>query len=82
MTTRIGKLRYYPNSILGRGNGTTVFKGIFNESIFGVAKNELVAVKRVLKIDVSWREVNIMKKVTDNPYILRLIHTEKKGDFL
>ena len=80
MTTKIGKLKYDPNSIIGHGNGTTVFSGFFKRNLLG--SNTPVAIKRVQKSDVSLREVEIMKKTNDNPYILRYIHIEITNDFL
>ncbi len=74
------KLRYDPNTVLGNGNGTIVFRGIFRQGIFG--SDEPVAVRRIPKNDISLREVEIMKKTTGNPHILRLIHANIKEDFL
>ncbi len=80
MTTKIGKLIYDHSEVLGQGNGTTVFSGIFRESFFG--SDNPVAVNRILKNDVSLREVEIMQKLTGHPNIVRLFHVEKKDDFL
>jgi len=81
MTTKIGKLTYDPKNIIGHGYGTTVFSGYFKRSlIFG--RNQPVAIKHILKNDVSLKEVEIMKKISDNPYILRVIHIEMTNDFL
>lgn len=79
-TIKVGKLRYDPDAVLGKGNGTTVFRGTFRKGILG--SDEPVAVKRIPKNDISLREVEIMKKTTDNPHILRLIHAKIKDDFL
>lgn len=80
MATKVGKLRFDHSDVLGRGNNTVVFSGIFRESFFG--SDDPVAVKRVLKSDVSLREVEIMKKLTGHPNIVRLFHVEIKDDFL
>ena len=85
MTTTIGKLRFGigPDTILGRGNDSIVFSGFCKETYLLVFESdEPVAVKRVPKIDISQREVDIMKKTTGNPNILRLIHIEKDNDYL
>ena len=82
MTTKIGKLRYDSNNIIGSGSyGTLVFSGFFKRSLFGSDKP--VAIKRIQKgNDVNLKEVEIMKKATDNAYILRFIHIEMTKDFL
>jgi len=81
MTTKIGKLTYDSNNIIGRGSyGTTVFGGFFRRGLLG--SDNPVAIKRVQKSDASLKEVKIMKKTTDNPYILRFIHIEMTNDFL
>ncbi len=81
MTTKIGKLRYDPKNILGQGSyGTTVFSGFFKRSLFG--SDNPVAIKRLQRSYISLNEVEIMKKTTDNPYILRFIHIEMTDDAL
>lgn len=88
-TTTVGKLRYFPTKILGRGSFGTVFSGFYvysDGSIFRPAKSTLVAVKRVERglIDESVirREEELMKKATDHPNILKLVHTEMNAEFL
>lgn len=84
MSKKIGKLRYDDKikSILGIGYfGNTVFSGFFKRSLFG--SDNPVGVKRIQRSDdVSLKEVEIMKKITDGPNTLRLIHMEKTSDFL
>lgn len=90
MTTKIGRLKYDPNNIVGKGSyGTIVFSGFLRESREGFFERVLqpkiyepVAIKRVAKSEVSLGEVGIMKNTFDSPYILRLIHTEDNNDFL
>lgn len=81
MSTKIGKLKYYPTEFLG-SDGNTVFKGIFRKSLLGNDKL-IVAVKRVQKnAIINLKEVEVMKKIPDHPHLLRLIHTEENKDFL
>ncbi len=82
---RVGKLTYETNtnSILGRGSFGTVFPGFLE--IKG-SSHQPVAVKRILNSELEapfiQREVELMKKVSDHPNILRYICTEKDVDFL
>ena len=80
---KVRNLTYETSSILGRGSFGTVFSGFLE--IKG-SHNQSVAVKCVLNSDLEapfiQREVDLMKKVSDHPNILRYICTEKDVDFL
>ena len=85
----VGKLRYDPTKILGKGSFGTVFRGshvYLDGSIFRTAKSTPVAVKRVEKCRVDesivrWEE-EILKLANNHPNILSYIHTEIDAEFL
>jgi len=83
MVTRVGKLNYIQTKIIGRGSyGTVVFQGYL-----GLYENyRPVAVKRLQRSHVNpsliQREVELMKRASDHPNILRYIHTEIDPNFM
>jgi len=88
MTTKVGKLEFNQNDILGKGSsGTFVYRGFFLGSNSSESKPTLLAIKRIVKtlLDQSTdlhKEVEIMKSSGNHPNILRIIHTEMNDDFL
>lgn len=73
---RIGRILYYPDSILGRGsNGAVVFRGTYND--------RLVAVKRMLKrfSHVADREVAILSRIDGHPNVIRYFTKEDDGEY-
>ena len=91
MTTRIGKLNFDPNKIIGRGSfGTFVFKGFYSDSTLGAllfGSGQPVAIKRIQKIHLNestiQQEVELMQKTgNDHPNILKLFWTEMNADYL
>lgn len=83
-TVRVGKVNYYIDKVIGRGSFGTVFSGRL-EGLFEEERKS-VAVKRVERgrVDESLikREVELMKKANDHPYILRYFCTETDKNFL
>ena len=84
MATHVGKLNYNQKKIIGRGSyGTIVFQGF----VLGLyEKDRPAAVKRYQRSHVNeslfnW-EVELMKKASDHPNILRYIRTERDANFL
>jgi len=89
-TIRVGNLRYDPNKGLGRGSFGTVFSGfhvhLLGASQFHTEHSTPVAVKRIEKSLVNEsifrKEEELMKKASNHPNILKLIHTEMNAEFL
>lgn len=83
--TTVGNLSYDPKHILGRGNFGTVFGG-FLVHVDGTNKSIPVAVKRIERgradESIIQREMEILKKASNHPNILKYIHTEMNAEFL
>lgn len=84
-TYRVGKVKYNPDKVIGRGNFGTVFRGILRGDIHG-ADEKPIAVKRVERIRVDesliQREVELMQKANDHPNILHYFCTEMNNEFM
>lgn len=78
----IVNLSYDDNQKLGKGSFGTVFAGSLT---LLSSKSTPVAIKQIQRGRIErnfQREVEIMKKAGDDPYILRILHTETTDDFL
>lgn len=86
MTTKtVGNLSYETNTntVLGKGSFGTVFSGTLLKDD---GSYQSVAVKRILNSEPDandiQREVELMKRVSDHPNILRYICTEADDYFV
>jgi len=90
-TKRVEKISYDPNTVLGKGSFSYVYRGILelnhnNESRIN-ERPLAVAVKRLQystqkEANAIQREIELMQKACDHPNILRYICTEKNIDFV
>ena len=85
-TSRVGKVKYYIDKVIGRGSFGTVFSGSFREDMLFGRDIKPIAIKRVERgrVDESLiqREVELMQKANGPPYILRYFCTETDANFL
>lgn len=84
MATRVGKVNYNQTKVVGRGSyGTYVFRGFLGLHEY----DRPVAVKRMQRgpnLDESLiqREVELMKRASEHPNILRYIRQDSDPIFL
>ena len=77
LVKRVGRLRFYPEALLGHGShGSVVFRGTYND--------RPVAVKRVSKHfgAVADREVAILSRVDGHPNVVRFFTREEDEEYL
>ena len=71
----IGKLSFNRKDVIGNRSFGLVFKGKFKSTID-------VAIKRIVKLDVSQFEKDVMPTLENHPNILRFYCVEQDNDFM
>lgn len=71
----IGKLSFNRNDVIGSGSFGHVFKGKFESAID-------VAIKRIVKLDVSQFEKDVMPTIENHPNVIRFYCVEQDYDFM
>ena len=71
----IGKLSFNRKDVIGNGSFGHVFKGKFENTTD-------VAIKRIVKLDVSQFEKDVMPTLESHPNILRFFCVEQDKDFM
>ncbi len=83
MSTKVGKLSYDPEKVLGRGRCGTVFSGF---RLIPDQNSIPVAIKRVEKDMVNesaiHKKEDLLQRASNHPNILKYIHTEMSAEFL